>query len=103
AAECDPHGLRATIEKLVCFGTRHTLSSQTDPNRGIGAATNWIFSQMQASAARSGGSMTVEWQPFIQPPANRIPTPTKITNVIATLRGSSSPDRIYLVSGHIDS
>jgi hypothetical protein len=102
-AEIDPHRMRATVEKLVSFGTRHTLSSQTDPNRGIGAATNWIFSQMQAIAATSGGRMTTELQSFIQPPASRIPTPTQITNVITTLRGSSSPDRIYLVSGHIDS
>jgi hypothetical protein len=102
-AEIDPHRMRATVEKLVSFGTRHTLSSQTDPNRGIGAATNWIFSQMQAIAATSGGRMTTELQSFIQPPASRIPTPTQITNVITTLRGSTSPDRIYLVSGHIDS
>src|SRR6185437_486881 len=102
-SEVDPDRLRATIEKLVSFGTRHTLSSQTDPNRGIGAATQWLFSQMQAIAATSGGRMTTELQSFIQPPASRIPTPTVITNVITTLHGSSSPDRIYLVSGHIDS
>jgi hypothetical protein len=102
-SEIDPDRLRATVEKLVSFGTRHTLSSQTDPNRGIGAATNWLFSQMQAIAATSGGRMTAELQSFIQPPASRIPVPTQITNVITTLHGSSSPDRIYLVSGHIDS
>src|SRR6185437_7224584 len=102
-SEVDPDRMRATIEKLVSFGTRHTLSSQTDPNRGIGAATNWLFGQMQAIAATSGGRMTTELQSFIQPPASRIPTPTQITNVITTLHGSGSPDRIYLVSGHIDS
>jgi hypothetical protein len=102
-SEIDPARMRATIEKLVSFGTRHTLSSQTDPNRGIGAATNWLFGQMQAIAATSGGRMTTELQSFVQPPASRIPTPTVITNVITTLHGSSSPDRIYLVSGHIDS
>ncbi|HJQ00152.1 MAG TPA: M28 family metallopeptidase, partial [Jatrophihabitans sp.] len=102
-SEIDPDRMRATIEKLVSFGTRHTLSSQTDPNRGIGAATNWLFGQMQAIAATSGGRMTTELQSFIQPPASRIPTPTQITNIITTLHGSSSPDRIYLVSGHIDS
>jgi hypothetical protein len=101
--EIDPARMRATIEKLVSFGTRHTLSSQTDPNRGIGAATNWYFEQMQAIAATSGGRMTVEKQSFIQPVASRIPVPTQITNVIATLHGSSSPERIYVVTGHIDS
>jgi hypothetical protein len=31
--------IQSSIHTLVGFGTRHTLSSQTDPNRGIGAAT----------------------------------------------------------------
>jgi hypothetical protein len=101
--EIDANRMRATIEALVSFGTRHTLSSQDDPVRGIGAATNWVYQQMQAIAATSGGRMTVEKQTFIQPVASRIPVPTPITNVITTLRGSASPDRIYLVSGHIDS
>ncbi len=102
-ADIDGARMRATIEKLVSFGTRHTLSSQTDPNRGIGAATEWYFGQMQAIAATSGGRMTVERQTFVQPPASRVPVPTQMTNVIATLRGSSSPERIYVATGHIDS
>src|SRR5213080_4367267 len=65
--EIDPDRIKATILKLVSFGTRHTASSQTDPNRGIGAATNWVFDQMQASAAASGGRMTVQKQSFTQP------------------------------------
>jgi hypothetical protein len=47
--------IQQSIEKLVSFGTRHTLSSQTDPNRGIGAATNWVFDQFQQAAAASDG------------------------------------------------
>lgn len=102
-AEVDPERQRAIIERLVAFGTRHTLSSQTDPNRGIGAATTWVYDQMQAFAATSGGRMTVARQTFIQPVASRIPVPTPITNVIATLRGSTSPDRLYVVTAHLDS
>jgi hypothetical protein len=97
--------IEQTITKLVSFGTRHTLSSQTDPNRGIGAATQWVYDQLQATAATSGGRMTVEKQSFIQPAGPRIPVPTQITNVIATLHGSQpeSADRMYVVSGHLDS
>ena len=59
---------------------------------------------MQAIAATSGGRMTVEKQSFVQPVTlPRIPTPTVITNVIATLRGTTSPNRIYVVTGHYDS
>jgi hypothetical protein len=99
----DHKRLEATIQTLVGFGTRHTLSSQTDPVRGIGAATQWVYGQLQNSAAQSGGRMTVELQSFLQPVASRVPTPTVITNIIATLHGTTSPQRIYLVSGHLDS
>ena len=101
--EIDPDRIKATILKLVSFGTRHTASSQTDPNRGIGAATNWVFDQMQSFAAASGGRMTVQKQTFTQPVSSNIPVPTTITNVIATLKGTASPERFYVITGHLDS
>ena len=66
--------IESTVRKLVSFGTRHTLSSQDDPDRGIGAARDWIFATLQGYAAQSGGRMTVEKQSYVQEPANRIPT-----------------------------
>ena len=102
--QIDPDRIQATIEKLVSFGTRHTASSQTDPVRGIGAATAWVFGQMQGFAAASGGNMTVQQQTFTQPVVpGRIPVPTQITNVIATLKGTATPERFYVVTGHLDS
>ncbi|MFA1551138.1 M28 family metallopeptidase [Actinomadura chokoriensis] len=101
--EIDEDRVEATVRKLVGFGTRHTLSVQDDPKRGIGAARDWILAEMQRYAAASGGRMTAELQSYVQEPASRIPVPTRITNVVATLRGSASPDRIYVVSGHYDS
>ncbi len=103
-AEVDQANVRAIVEKLVSFGTRHTLSSQDDPERGIGAARDWIYDELTRYASRSHGRMTVEKQSFVQEPAPpRIPTPTTITNVLATLRGSKHPNRVYVVSGHYDS
>ncbi|GAA0466668.1 aminopeptidase [Actinoplanes capillaceus] len=101
--EIDHRRIEATVRKLVSFGTRHTLSVQDDPNRGIGAARDWIFAELQGYAAASGGRMTVEQQSFIQPVSPRVPAPTRITNVIATLRGSVTPERVYVVTGHYDS
>jgi hypothetical protein len=97
--------IEQSINKLVSFGTRNTLSEQNDPNRGIGAARDWLFSEFSKAAEQSGGRMTVEKQSFEQPKADRIPTATLITNVVATLRGTQpqSQDRIYVVSGHYDS
>ncbi|CAL9329913.1 hypothetical protein SUDANB6_00051 [Streptomyces sp. enrichment culture] len=101
--EIDPGRIEATVRKLASFGTRHTLSVQDDPVRGIGAARDWIFAEMQKYAEASGGRMTVELQSYIQEPAPRIPVATRITNVVATLRGSVTPERVYVVSGHYDS
>jgi hypothetical protein len=101
--DIDRHRIEATVRRLAAFGTRHTLSSQDDPVRGIGAARDWIFDQFTGYAAASGGRMTVEKQSYTQQPTPRIPVPTVITNVVATLRGTTSPERVYVVSGHYDS
>ena len=103
--EIDPSRIQKDIHALVGFGTRHTLSSQTDPQRGIGAARDWIYAQLQSYAAASGGRMSVERQSFVQPPGPRNPDAVPVTNLVATLRGSqpASADRVYVVSGHYDS
>jgi hypothetical protein len=103
--EISARNIERTIHKLVSFGTRSTLSSQDHPTRGIGAARDWLFEEFKKAAAPSGGRMTVELQTFIQPVGPRIPVPTPITNVVATLRGSQpdSAGRTYVVSGHYDS
>ncbi|KAF9456924.1 aminopeptidase [Collybia nuda] len=100
--EIDPKRIKATIEKLVSFGTRSTLSNQTDPVRGIGAARDWIASEMRSYAARSNGRMTVTVPSYVQGPAPRVPNDTVISNVVATLRGSKEPNRAYVISGHYD-
>jgi len=103
--EIDARNIENSIRKLVSFGTRNTLSSQNDPARGIGAARDWLYSEFSKVAAESGGRMTVEKQTFEQPKAARIATPTMITNVVATLKGTQpeSAGRTYVVSGHYDS
>ncbi|HKU74343.1 MAG TPA: M28 family metallopeptidase [Pyrinomonadaceae bacterium] len=103
--EIDARNIEATIRKLVSFGTRNTLSEQNDPNRGIGAARDWLYAEFLKAAEVSGGRMTVEKQSYEQAKAARVPQPTIITNVVATLRGTQpqSADRMYVVSGHYDS
>lgn len=102
-AEIDPARIEAIVQKLVSFGTRHTLSLQNSTTRGIGAARDWIAEEMRKYAEASDGQMTVTVPSYIQPVANRIPFPVKISNVVATLKGSSDPSRVYVVSGHYDS
>lgn len=104
-AEINARNIEATIRKLVSFGTRNTLSEQNNPNRGIGAARDWLYGEFQKAAAQSGGRMTVEKQTFEQAKAARVPEPTMLTNIVATLKGTQpeSTNRIYVVSGHYDS
>ena len=103
--EIDARNIEATIRKLVSFGTRNTLSEQNDPKRGIGAARDWLYAEFLKAAEASNGRMTVEKQSFEQAKAARVPEPTILTNVVATLKGSQpeAADRIYVVSGHYDS
>ena len=103
--QVDARSLQRYDHALVGFGTRHTLSTQTDPKRGIGAARDYIKGQFDQIAGTAGGRMTVELQSYVQPPASRIPTATTITNVVATLKGTdpASADRVYVVGAHYDS
>jgi acetylornithine deacetylase/succinyl-diaminopimelate desuccinylase-like protein len=103
--EIDARNIEATIRKLVSFGTRNTLSEQNNPTRGIGAARDWLYAEFLKAAEASNGRMTVEKQSYEQAKAQRVPEPTVITNVVATLKGSQpeATDRIYVVSGHYDS
>ncbi|MEQ1762899.1 MAG: M20/M25/M40 family metallo-hydrolase [Pyrinomonadaceae bacterium] len=105
--EISAKNVEASIRKLVSFGTRNTLSEQDNPTRGIGAARDWIYSEFERFNKECGGCMVVEKQSFTQaanpPPRGRIPEPTVLTNVIATLKGTTDPERIYVVSGHYDS
>ena len=101
--------VQADIEKLVSFGTRSTLSAQ-DPaalsaGRGIGAAREWLKSQLEAYSTECGGCLEVKTDEFVQPPVQRVPQPTTLTNVYAVLKGSDpeSAQRVVLVTGHYDS
>ena len=102
-AQVDPKRVQNIVTTLAGFGTRHTLSNQTDPRRGIGAARDWIYKEMQAFARPPNGSLMVEIQSYIQPVAQRIPFPVKISNVVARINGTSDPNRVYVVTGHYDS
>jgi peptidase M28-like protein len=88
--------LRHSIETLVGFGTRHTLSSQTDPKRGIGAALNWAQGEF-----RSYGLPTE--RPCDTVTGSRIPTPTRVCDMIAIQRGTERPNDVVIITGHIDS
>jgi len=95
--------MKLTVEKLVSFGTRHTLSDTKSDTRGIGAARRWIFDELTRVAAASNGRMTVSYQSSMQQGPRTNNTPAEMINVVATIRGTTDPDRIYIATGHYDS
>jgi Peptidase family M28 len=97
--------IEATIRKLASFGTRNSLSDTASDTRGVGAARRWIKSELDRCAQDSAGRLEVALDDHLVITGARVPTPTHIVNVVATLRGeqAESRERIYVVSGHYDS
>jgi hypothetical protein len=101
--------MRQTIEKLVSFQNRSTISAQDEESlkagKGVGAAREWIKAEFERYSKDCGGCLEVKTDTFTEQPADRIPKPTEITNVYAVLRGTDAQqaNRIVLVTGHYDS
>jgi hypothetical protein len=96
AGEVRAERMKATVEKLVSFGTRHTLSSQTDPKRGIGAALDWTegeFRALKLETVRPCDTVT----------GKRVPNPTRVCDMVAIQRGTERPNDVVIIQGHIDS
>jgi len=89
--------MKRTVEKLVSFGTRHTLSSQTEPKHGIGAAVRWAEAEM-----KKVGLETLQTCDIVTK-LPRVPTPTKVCNAVAIQRGTERPNDVVIITGHIDS
>jgi hypothetical protein len=103
-AAVDPARIEADVRTLVGFGTRHVLSRTDSETEGTGAARRWLTQRFEAIAAVSGGRLVVEQQAqTVSCARSGMPTSVPIVNVLATLRGSSDPQRVYVVGGHYDS
>ena len=102
--EVSPDSLKSYIKNLVAFGTRNTLSTQTDSKRGIGAARKWVLNKFTEFASQSNGRLSA----FIDtttllPDSKRVDAPLLLGNVVATLKGTDAADkRLFIISGHLD-
>lgn len=96
--------LKGDVGTLISFGTRHTLSVQDDPARGIGAAVDWGLAEFKRIGAKCGDCLEVLPVGEVVPAdGRRIPAPTLIRNAVAIQRGSERPNEVVIVQGHIDS
>ena len=102
AGDIQPERMRADIQALVGFGTRHTLSETQSDTRGIGAARRWAQGQFEAISRDCGGCLTVV-TPSDTVTGPRVPTPTEVVDIVAIQRGTGDPNRVIIISGHIDS
>ncbi|GHN01873.1 aminopeptidase [Cytophagales bacterium WSM2-2] len=102
--EVSPDSIRSHIEKMVSFGTRHTLSDTVSATTGIGAARRWVAMKFRQFRKQTGANMTVELDACEIKPSQRVPRKMTIKNVVGTLKGTDpNDDRVILISGHLDS
>lgn len=103
SAQVSEASLRGYIEKMVSFGTRHTLSDQTSDTRGIGAARRWVEAEFRKMSADCGNCLEVlTVQDTVTSPP-RVPSPALVANAVAILRGTTDPKRVIIIQGHLDS
>ena len=102
AGSPDPLQLRATVQALVGFGTRHTLSDTVSTKRGIGAARRWARSRFEQIGRDCGGCLSIV-TPSQTVAGTRVPIPAEIVDVVAIQRGATDPGRVIVLTGHIDS
>ena len=98
-----PERLRSDVERLVSFGTRHTLSETQSDTRGIGAARRWVEAEFNRISAACGNCLQVMTVADFVEGEERIPNRTEVVNVVAIQRGTLDPNRMVIMSGDIDS
>jgi hypothetical protein len=96
--EVNADSLKSYIHQMVAFGTRSTLSNQTDDKRGIGAARRWVLSRFNEFAKQSNGRLTA----FIdtvtyKADGRRVNRDIILGNVVATLKGTDENDKRLLL------
>jgi hypothetical protein len=103
--EVSESNLKATVEKLVAFETRMSVSDADDARRGIGAARSWIKSEFERMAKGSKAGIAVDfhdWEdasPRLQRDGKRVPQ----KNVYAVLKGTKRPKEAVVFGAHYDS
>ena len=97
--------VRSYIDDLVAFHTRHTLSTQTDPERGLGAAVGYLEKRcgrwaQTASSARP--RPTVERIYYtVGENGGRYDRVTQVPELMVTLPGTKG-ERELILMAHID-
>ena len=81
--DIDEKGMQALIHDLVSCGTRLTLSSWTDPKRGIGCGRDFVLARLNEIAKQSGGRLEIVVDKFESKSERTGPNPGHLENVYA--------------------
>jgi len=96
--------IEQSINKLVSFGTRHTLSDTISNKTGIGAARRWIKKSFEEISSECNNCLEVFYQNnFFKKNKRRLVKDVWINNVVAIQRGTKYANRFVIMSGDIDS
>ena len=87
---------------LAAFGTRHTASETRSDTRGIGAARRWVAAEFKAMSPGCAAPLEIA-TPSQTFTGARLPQPTEVMDVLAIQRGTTDPNRVVVISGHLDS
>jgi hypothetical protein len=103
--DIDTKGMAVLIHQLVSCGTRLTLSSWTDPKRGIGCGRDFIVARLNEIAKQSDGKLQIVVDKFESKSERTGPNPVHLENVYAILPGSDPmlAKTIFLMDGDFDS
>ena len=102
--EVSADSIQSYIKTMVAFGTRNTLSTQTEAKRGIGAARQWVLEKFSEFANQSNGRLSaIIDTTTLAPDGKRVDAQLLLGNVMATLKGTDpNDDRIFIITGHLD-
>jgi Peptidase family M28 len=103
--DVDEAGMRSLIAELVACGTRNSLSSWTDPKRGVGCGRDHIVERLNGIAKASAGKLQVTVDKFEATSARTGNKPAHMENVYGILPGRDPllAKTVFIVSGHFDS
>lgn len=94
-----PDSLKAYLEVLQTFETRHTSSDTVSATRGMGAARRWVYDKLSQFSTRNENRLLPSYLQFDQ----LICDVTQHRNVFAVLPGTDVSDNsIVIVEGHLD-
>ena len=104
-AEVSIDSVRLYIDELVALHTRHTLSSQTDPEKGLGAAVEYLAKRCERWAQAAGSARP---RPIVErvhytvgENGGRYDRVVQVPELMVTLPGTKAEREILLIA-HID-